>query len=333
MKIITAVTLIKIQGPGMQNVKKKTNLIITGSSGYVGTALLRKLGDYEVFAIDRKNLKQEYTNVKFSNFDLSTDLEKLKEFSSLLETIVVHLAAARSDDADESDYKKDNIRATENFLKNLNPGHIKLFIHVGSVAALDGEKIIAEKRRIIGSDDWYRVTKYEQQQLIEDWSVANNVPLVILAPSAVYDSDAKSNQTNVGRLERAIRIFKILPRIDTKKSLTPMNMLIDAIKSFVEQNQYYKNENSPLKIQRFLVIERPVISINEICKRRFGAKYTFWFPGLFVFLLLLAKIIKTLRIAKYIPLTQNRIVKLFKSTDYQVNSKYGDWHAHETNSH
>ena len=308
------------------------NLIITGTSGYVGTALLKQLRQHNVIAIDRNKPGHEFPNVKIIQVDLAKDTEKLNHLKDLPNSIVIHLAAARSDDATEIEYKNDNLKATENFLKRLNPKKIVSFIHIGSVAAIDGEILTAKKSAIATSDDWYRVTKYHQQRLIEDWSVNHNVPLTILAPSAIFDENAKSNSTNIGRLEKAVKVLKILPKIKTKKSLTPMSMLTDAITTNLDTKHAESNVDNRHIIQRFLVIERPVLSIDEIGIKQFGAKYVIHVPYLEIILLFLANTIKILGLQRFIPLTKHRVVKLFKSTNYLESSSYGDWHAKKTNS-
>ena len=55
----------------------------------------------------------------------------LESFLESFSGKIIHLAAARTDDSIQETYEKDNVKATQALIKNLNPKKINLFIHVG----------------------------------------------------------------------------------------------------------------------------------------------------------------------------------------------------------
>ena len=194
------------------------DILITGANGYVGSELMKSLKGRNVIAIDRVSAcDYTYTDNEFFNVDLNCiPLETKKnlfEFSG----IIIHLAAARADNAEVSTYQSDNIEATDALIKTLDPAKIEKFIHIGSVAAIDGKELENNNIYPKNSDDWYRLSKFRQQVLIEKWATENCVPLVILAPSAIYDEHAGRNSTNIGRLEKIVRLLRIVQRTRVHK--------------------------------------------------------------------------------------------------------------------
>ena len=68
------------------------------------------------------------------------------------------------------------LKATEALIKTLDPSKIEKFIHMGSVAAIDGKELENKNIYPKNSDDWYRLSKFRQQVLIEKWATENCVP-------------------------------------------------------------------------------------------------------------------------------------------------------------
>ena len=116
-----------------------TRVLVTGSSGYVASDLVPRLKDeINVFCVDQH----------FSNYsDLEARIES-SEFKNCMdqfieeEIIIVNLAAARFDfGVTAMDYYKLNVECHDFFTKALSNLNVRKFIHVSSVAALDGRSI------------------------------------------------------------------------------------------------------------------------------------------------------------------------------------------------
>ncbi len=307
-----------------------SSILLTGACGYVGRALIPQLGNSSLYTLDRSHdIQISHMSRKFICNDLNKLTADEKNFLTDFVGTVIHLAAARSDDFNESTYIDDNLNATRALLDALNPDRIKMFIHVGSVAAIDGEVLEKKGCTITSPDDWYRISKFKQQKVIELWAKENNVSLIILAPSAIYDSNASSNMTNIGRLEKIASILKVVPEINILKSLTSMSSLNDAIRYLLSAkigSIYYDKGNL---VQRFLVLDKPVMTVTEICKKKFNVKFVIKIPKLKTFLLFLATIIETLHLTKKLPLSKDRVVKLYKHTDYKNIQGYKEWDNEE----
>ena len=302
--------------------REKMQVLVTGISGFVGSQLLKecnRLNKFKILGLDKKILSSlnsyeaEILSCDLNNLQSQRNDKVLAKFSG----VVVHLAAARTDDASADEYFDDNVEATLALLRELTPDLIIKFIHVSSVAAIDGEKLI-EKDVVLAKnpDDLYRYTKYKQQIIVEEWCKANKVNLVVIAPSAVHDDTARDD-TNIGRLKKYIEFVPVMPRIQTRKSLTSLRSLTDAI---VEQIQ------SPIvsfDIKKYILIDRPVLTVNEIVQLHSNNKIVLIpVPFLQLILILIARIVFVLGLDKRLPLTVFRVRKLFKDTSYFDQSMY-----------
>ena len=146
---------------------------------------------FDVLAVDVKPGK--HTNVIMDIVDLNSQ----DHLSSADKYVVIHCASARFDYGIKADvYFKENVSKTKVFLKNLTAVNITQFIHVSSVAAIDGESI--EYNDGLNCDNAYRATKYLQQRAVIAWCRQNNVPWDVVLPSAIYDDTPRSD-TNIER--------------------------------------------------------------------------------------------------------------------------------------
>ena len=98
-------------------IKKK--IVITGSSGYIGSAIFLTLKkNFEVFGIDRNTPKIKELKKNFYKIDLN-QYKKLENFLvNLKPDLVIHLAAQSTIDfiGNKKSYIKNNIEATKNLL-------------------------------------------------------------------------------------------------------------------------------------------------------------------------------------------------------------------------
>lgn len=299
----------------------KEKILITGCTGFVGSHLTKKLNNYKKIGIDTNNnieitkLYDKFYKVDLSKISESNLANDLRKFSG----VCIHLAAARSDRDSVINYKKNNIQATTEILKVLNPSKIKFFVHISSVAAIDGRDLETSGAEIIGSDNWYRHTKYEQEKIITKWCVSNNIQLLILAPSAIYTSQSRKD-TNIGRLQKLSKLLPIIPSIEIKKSLTNIDNLIKEISNHLEGTE---NINKIPKMR--LVIDDPVYTVSQHMDIIKGKKLIkIKFPFLKQALIMTSHVIEFLKIDDYLPLTRNRVEKLFKDTGYSGQKIYLD---------
>ena len=281
------------------------HVLITGSSGYVGSFLLPMLKrSFDITAIDR--VHGEHTDIIS---DIAAD-DLRDKLSSDEDYIVIHCAAARFDYGISADvYFEENVSKTKAFLKTLDALSISQFLHISSVAAIDGEAI--DYNDGLGCDDAYRATKYLQQCEVIDWCRQNKVPWDVVMPSAIYD-DAPRSDTNIGKLQTITRFFPVLPKIEVKKSLTYLPKFCAFIEGLI---------GAPSG-SCFLTIEKPVRTVTQIMRSQAGRKiWSIYVPGLKFGLYCLSWL--SLGLAALLRrepmLTPSRVTKLFSDTSYATH--------------
>ena len=104
-----------------------------------------------------------------------------------------------------------------------------------------------------------------------------------------------------------------------------MKEFINAIKYLIDEKIRTTHYDRDVLVQRYLVIDKPVMTITNICKKMFKAKLIIKIPKLQILLLFIANLIKLLRLHKKIPLSKERVIKLYKPTDYSDVTGYKEW--------
>lgn len=283
-----------------------SKILITGSSGYIGSFLLPLLKRrFDVVAIDK--MQGAHTDIVS---DIAAD-DLIDMLSSDEDYIVIHCAAARFDyGISASVYFEENVSKTKAWLNTLSALNISQFIHVSSVAAIDGEAIDYDDG--LDCDNAYRVTKYLQQREVVDWCHRNKVPCDVVMPSAIYDDEPRGD-TNIGKLQTITRFFPVLPKIEVKKSLTYLPKFC----AFIEERIDAPSGTC------FLTIEKPVRTVTQIMRDQAGRKiWSIHVPGLKFGLFLLSWL--SLGLAALLRrepmLTPSRVTKLFSDTSYATHN-------------
>jgi len=282
-------------------------IFVTGSSGYVGSALvplIRKTDELigiDLIPSDQTDWVMDIASSGFRN-EVSTFSESAIS--------IVNLAAARFDfGAKAEDYYRLNVLVHEKFLRSLNSFNISKFIHISSVASIDGRKI--PYSRDLDCDDAYRSTKFLQEKLIRDWCSKRNIELVVLYPSAIFSVEERSD-TNIGKMQKLSRLLPFVPNIGVDKTLTFLpnlsRFILGALKDSLNSGNY-------------LTIEEPVLTVTEMVKILSGGnKKVVNIPFFRGFLTGIAYLLYVLGgFGKLdLKLTPNRVVKLFSNTSYDV---------------
>ncbi len=298
-------------------------ILITGSSGYVASDLVVRLNDQaSIFGVDKISSEHNHINASIESKIFENYLNQFEGE----ELIIINLAAARFDfGATAMDYYKQNVECHQIFTQALNKIKIKKFIHVSSVAALDGQKIAFSES--LNCDDAYRSTKYLQELTIQKWCDANNIELIILYPSAIFSDDPRSD-TNIGKLQSISKFLPFVPKINVTKSLTYLpsfsRFIIDSVFGKIPAGKYLTIEKPSLTVSNMIQIisNRPIKQISipflQIILKIFA--YCFFILGFFG------------RID--LKLTPNRVKKLFTDTSYsKVESADLDTESYTIRSH
>lgn len=288
------------------NRKSDVQIVVTGSSGMVGSQLCDRLkAKYSVIGIDRAPGR----NTEIVSDLASPHLQSKMRAKILMPICVINCAAAKNDfGLVARSYKADNVLAHVAFLRTLEVFDVLKFIHISSVAAIDGELLAFDDN--LGCDDAYRSTKYEQEIVIVGWCRKHDIELSTLLPSAIYGDTAHGN--NIDALFYVANRFPIVPKIDSKKSSTFLGNFVEFIEKIIEIQGFSR---------RYLCIERPVLSVFEyfrICNKNILIiNIPFFQTMCFVAIKFIDLFVPS---SLNYRLNPPRLAKLFSDTNYQVIS-------------
>lgn len=210
-------------------------IIVTGSSGYIGSALVDRLlanPTQQVVGVDRVPPGRTMgANFAFVQCDLSAPGAVLHAPVFDDARSVVHLAAARGDWAISRDeYWRDNQDATQGLLRAPWAGRVPYWVITSSVSVYGpADEPLAEDapRHPIGP---YGESKLASEQLFQQFIAERGLAGRVIRPSAVFGPGHPAN-TNVYKLIESLRRWP-LPLIGggrNRKTLTYLPNLLDLI--------------------------------------------------------------------------------------------------------
>ena len=147
----------------------KEKILITGSSGYIGSILGAKIKK-NIFGIDKQ--KPKYKKFKVKQINL-LDKKKLKKYiEELRPNIVIHLAAESTLDnvlTKKKSYKNNNIIGTQNLLESLRNIKLKKFVFSSTASVYrNSTKILFEKSKT-NPNNIYAKTKFHNENQIKEF--------------------------------------------------------------------------------------------------------------------------------------------------------------------
>jgi hypothetical protein len=252
-------------------------ILVTGSSGYVGSFLLPLVKRrFDVTAID--TAQGAHTDIVS---DIAAD-DLRDKLSSDEDYVVIHCAAARFDYGISANvYFEENVSKTKAFLNTLAALNISQFIHVSSVAAIDGEAIDYDDG--LDCDNAYRATKYLQQCEVIDWCRQNKVP------------------------------WDVLPKIEVKKSLTYLPKFC----AFIDQRIGVPSGSCYLTIEKPVLTVTQIM--RDQAGRKLVAIYVPGLK-FSLFLMSWVSLGLAALLRRQPILTPSRVTKLFSDTSYATNN-------------
>lgn len=166
-------------------------IIITGATGFIGKDFLSRFDDNSceltLLTRDPEKLKGLTLQVPFTI--VKGDLQDRASLVSGLKNhdILINLAA---EVRNQSELQKTNVEGTKNLLYAVAENKIQKIIHLSSVGVVGAgyetrQKIIDESTSAKPTN-LYEKTKFESEQLIQQFSRENNIGLVILRPTNVF---------------------------------------------------------------------------------------------------------------------------------------------------
>jgi nucleoside-diphosphate-sugar epimerase len=212
--------------------EKQTGLLITGSTGFVGTNLYQCAGvvGWKTRRVLRCDAGQNDVVVGGIAFDTDWSIA-LKNIE-----IVVHLAArvhVMEDGSGEqlAEFHRVNVEGTVNLARHAVHAGVKRFVFISSIK-VNGESTLPGKPFTTidapNPQDSYAISKLEAEQGLRDIEKETGLEVVIIRPPLVYGPGVKANFL---RLIQAVQKGLPLPLglVKNKRSLVSLDNLVDLI--------------------------------------------------------------------------------------------------------
>jgi len=206
-------------------------VLVTGGSGFVGSAVCKKLQGDDLVTIGRS--KGVYSGTFFQK-----QIDSLENYKDCLDGVgvVVH-CAARAHVMSDNDrdpinaYRSVNVDGTLNLARQSIMAGVKRFVFISSIK-VNGESTSLDKcftsDDIPAPEDAYGISKLEAEQGLFELSKKSEMEIVIIRPPLVYGPGVKGNFASmVNLLNRGLPLP--LGAVNNKRSLIGIDNLVDMI--------------------------------------------------------------------------------------------------------
>lgn len=208
-------------------------ILLTGSTGFVGSALLsefQKLSNFHVVAAVRSSASDD--DVVVGNIDGTTD------YSTALTgvNVVVHVAARahimRDEAADPlAEFRKVNVEGTLNLAKQAVAAGVRRLVYISSIK-VNGESTTGcpafAETNPVAPEDPYGLSKYEAEEGLRQLADETGLEVVIIRPPLVYGPGVKANFLSLLKLS-ATGLPLPFGSVNNKRSMVYVGNLVDLI--------------------------------------------------------------------------------------------------------
>ena len=173
----------------------KNRFLITGSSGFIGSELARRLvaQKQHVFLLLQKNSKTwRISDILERVTIFHSDLSNLDELTTIIQkvqpTIIYHLATngAYSFQNAANQIIQTNILGTWNLLQACNTINYRLFVNTGSSSEYGVKNFAMRETDVLEPTSYYAVSKCAQTLLCSHIAQQEQRPIVTIRPFSVY---------------------------------------------------------------------------------------------------------------------------------------------------
>jgi nucleoside-diphosphate-sugar epimerase len=218
------------------------NILLTGSSGFIGKNLLRKLvsSNFFVYAIGRKKPNFRHINFKFIKYDLKKKII-LKKISKI--QCIIHTAAISPENKiTERKMLKYNFLTTKNIIDYAIKNKILKFIFLSSISIYGkiDEPTLSENTRI-KNPSAYGLSKLKNEEYIKKSNLSS---ISIRLPGVV----GKLSKRNL--LTRILKSKKKIINAYNKNKLFNNVIHVDNLSNFIIElcNKKFKRGNIPVLV-------------------------------------------------------------------------------------
>jgi nucleoside-diphosphate-sugar epimerase len=254
----------------MQGTSRKPIVLITGSSGLIGSAVAAALaGDYDTVGIDAKFPSKDAVIGDFIECDLTSEdsvdvaLETVAQRHGTEIASVVHLAAYYDFSGEPSDmYDKLTVQGTARLLKNLQEFQTNQFVFASSILVLEPAEETDEmltETSPLEDEPWdYPKSKIDAEEAIR--REQGDIPAVILRIAGVYDDNCHSIPISqqISRIyEEKLESHFFPGDASHGQAFIHLDDLVGCVLRVVARREDLKNE-------LFLIAEPDVMSYDEL---------------------------------------------------------------------
>jgi UDP-glucose 4-epimerase len=244
------------------------NIILTGSNGFLGTALTKKLAESS-FNIRHmlRRLSAESPDNSFEIGDICGETDFRVALNDM--EVVIHVAARAHLSKDQAidplaEYRAVNTAGSESLARQAAEAGVKRFIFISSIGVngLNSISPFSESDEESPHDP-YTTSKYEAEVILKKIGNETGMEVIIIRPPLIYGGNAPGN---FGRLIRLLSINIPLPfgSVNNRRSMIYLNNLVDFIIRCIDHpkaaNQIFLiSDGDDISLKSFITIIRQAL--------------------------------------------------------------------------
>ncbi len=290
-------------------------ILVTGSSGFIGTRLVGELKQkgHFVIGLDRDPIRANPPDV-FIHRDILDADSLAAAFDDV--DLVMHLAAAKADwGISDEVFFRDNLDATKRLVDEGLEHGIKNWLFYSTVAVIGPSETPVDETAPYGPVIAYGASKAEAEKYFSEVSTKDpSLNVTMIRPSAVYGPENPVD-TNIHRLIDSIdnNRFVMVGDGRAQKTTSYLENLLSATLFLMERQQP--------GVSPFIYVDSPVVTMSELVTRIYSnlgkdgprIKLPLWFASSVAYVSdVFASLLKI-----DFPITSARIRKFNTSTVYE----------------